>query len=360
MADLQELRVRIDEIDKELARLFAERMATATEVADEKIRTNMPVLDATREAQVIERGLGRLNNAELAPYYRDFLQHLMGLSRQYQTARMGKDVVACQGVEGGFGYHVAQQLFSHARLTPLPTFEDVFKSVEEGQAAVGIVPFENSTTGEVAGVLDLCYSHNLFITGTYDLPVTQCLLGVPGATLADIKTVTSHVQALEQSKRFLDSLQVQRKPAANTALAAQLVAEAGDKQVAAIASTEAAELYGLVPLVTDIATEADNTTRFIVISKTPKQEGERFALLASVENTVGSLAQIIQTITSGGFNMENIKSRPMPHRPWEYYFYIELAGQMDAQRTTALLEKIQKVCLAVKPLGVFTRMHEED
>lgn len=360
MADLQDLRVRIDKIDKELARLFAERMATAAEVADEKIRTGLPVLDRSREQQVIHKGLQYLNNSELESYYRDFLQHLMSLSRQYQTARMGKDTVACQGVEGGFGYHVAQKLFSHARLYPLPTFEDVFKAVEEGQAAVGIVPFENSTTGEVAGVLDLCYSHKVFITGMYDLPVIQCLLGVPGATLADIKTVTSHVQALEQSKRFLDSLQVDKKPAPNTAVAAQLVAEAEDKSVAAIASAEAAERYGLVPLMTDIATEADNTTRFIIIAKNPNPEGSRFAMLASVENTVGSLAQIIQAIAGGGFNMENIKSRPMPHRPWEYYFYIELAGQMDAARIDELMEKIQKVCLAVKPLGTFTRLQEKN
>lgn len=356
MNQLEQARQQIDSADKQIAALFEARMEAAAAIAQYKQANGLPVLDATREKAVIEKNLARLQSQTLAPLYEDFLQHLMGLSRQYQTQILGKGTAAYQGVEGGFGHEVMHSLFPHSKAVACPTFAAVFEAVEKGEAAFGVVPFENSNTGDVAGVLDLCYNHNCFVTAMYDLPVSQNLLGQPGATLADVRKVYSKAEALDQSKRFLEGLSIELVPYANTATAAKYVAESGDKSLAAVASLQAGELYGLIPLVKNISTEDDNTTRFIIITKEEPAQGDLFSLLVSVENQVGTLAKVIETITAEGFNMECIKSRPMHKRPWEYYFYIELVGAQAATKTEALLQKLDSVCLSARLLGRYNRI----
>ena len=179
---------------------------------------------------------------------------------------------------------------------------------------------------------------------------------MPGASLADIKTVVSHPQALQQSARFLKNLNVTQQEYPNTAAAAQFVAQTGDKTVAAIAAKETAALYGLSILAKDINESADNTTRFIVIGKENPAVGNRFSLLFTVEHTAGSLARVIQIIGAQGYNMECIKSRPMPHVSWEYYFYTEIVG--DGNGAKALLASLQTICKEVRILGVYHRIAE--
>lgn len=355
MANLEELRQQIDTIDEELTILFEKRMNAVAEVARYKQKNNLPVLNTSREQQVIDKNIARLNNAALAPYYADFLHHTMNISKQYQTEILSKNTVAYQGVAGAFSHFVTTTLFPHGCLIATPTFEDVFELVENGKASFGIVPFENSTTGDVSGVLDLCFAYNCYVTQMYDLPVSQNILGIEGARLCDIKTVISHPQALGQSKRFLESLGVEQTAFDNTATAAKYVAEQNDKTLGAIASLEAGALYGLVPLAKDIATEATNTTRFIVISKKKPATGNRFSLLINLENKVGQLAKLIEIIAKHGFDMENIKSRPRPHRPWEYYFYIELVGTIESNAGEKLMQEIAQVSSSSRLLGVYTR-----
>ena len=141
----------------------------------------------------------------------------------------------------------------------------------------------------------------------------------------------------------------------NTAMAAKFVAESGDSSKAAIASVETAALYGLEVLVPSINTDGDNTTRFIVISREKPTAGNRFSLLFTVDNKPGKLGEVIQIIGASGFNMESIKSRPMPHVPFEYYFYVELVGDPTADETAALLRELNHVCRTVRLLGVYTK-----
>ena len=355
-APLEEIRSRIDAIDREMAALFAQRMNVAADVAAYKQAEGLPVLDAAREDAVLQKNLAYMPQAALTAYYSDFMRHVMSLSRQYQSELLGKSSVCYQGTAGGFGHMAAAALFPHAAMLEAATFAAVFAAVEKGEAAHGVVPFENSSTGDVSDVLDLCFAHpGLYVSAMYDLPVTQNLLGLPGATLADIKTVCSHPQALQQSRRFLAQLNVAQQPAENTAVAARAVAEGGDKSCAAIASLEAGALYGLQPLAQDISTESDNTTRFIVITRETPLAGSRFSLLVTVENGVGRLARIIETISAHGFDMECIKSRPMPRRPWEYYFYIELVGAATDESSRKLLNELENACLSVRMLGIYGR-----
>ncbi|MEG0910006.1 MAG: bifunctional chorismate mutase/prephenate dehydratase [Ruthenibacterium sp.] len=361
MDALSAARAEIDAADKQMAMLFATRMEAVRAVLAYKKEHQMPILDAAREEAVVQKNLALLppDAAALRVYYEDFIRHNMALSRAWQAKLRGDDTVAYQGVPGAFSFIALSALFPYAQAKACARFGDVFDAVENDSAAYGVLPFENSHAGDVADVLDLCFAHpKICVTQVYDLAVTQNLLCVPGACLADIKTVLSHPQALQQSARFLKNLNVTQKEYPNTAVAAQFVAETGDKTIAAIAAKETADLYGLTVLAQDINESTDNTTRFIVIGKELPAAGNRFCLLFTVEHTAGSLARVIQIIGAKGYNMECIKSRPMPRVSWEYYFYTELVG--DVHGADALLASLQSVCKSVRVLGVYHRAEKEN
>ena len=352
---LQDARSRIDRIDGEMARLFQERMAAVADVAAYKDAHDLPVLDEAREEQVIRKNLERIQDPALRPFYKEYIQMQMDISKQYQARVLGRDRVAYQGVEGAFAHIALTRLFPQAKAKNYPTWEEVFAAVEKGEAEYGVLPFENSSAGDVGQVLDLCYTHNLCVTEMYDLPVQQNLLALPGAKLGEIKKVYSHPQGLSQSEQFLKSLHLESESFPNTAVAARYVAESGDRTKAAIASLETARLYGLEVLVEQVNTEGTNTTRFIVVGRRLPTQGNRFSLLFTVDHKAGQLARVIQVIGREGFNMECIKSRPMPHVPFEYYFYLELVGSPTAQQSRRLLEQLDQICRTVRILGIFNR-----
>ena len=355
MSSLQDAREKIDAIDKEMADLFCKRMEAVKEIVCYKKENGMPVTDAAREAAVIERNCKYIKEEEYKEYYKDWINHTMLLSRQYQQSILGKNVVAYQGVEGAFSHIVLREIFPHAKEQAHATWEAVFEAVESGKAEYGVLPFENSQAGDVAEVLDLCFTHNCYIRDVIDLPVCQNLLCVEGATLSDIKQVYSHPQAISQSARFLKSLGVEAVPMENTAVAAKYVAESGDKSKAAIASEQTAKLYGLTVLAPDISTRADNTTRFIIIGTDLTESGSRFSLLFTVPHVAGSLSKVIQEIAANGYNLESIKSRPMPNTPWEYYFYVEVVGSLTDQKSARLLQNLNRICKSVRVLGSYDK-----
>ncbi len=380
---LIQAREKIDKIDREMARLFCERMDAVKCVVQYKKQSGKGVLDKTREEAVVNKNLKLLNNAEYAEFYEDFIRHNMSISRDMQMRILAKDTVFYQGVEGAFSHIAAQGLFKHAQLTPCPTWAQVVQAVKDGTAEYGVLPFENSHAGDVSEVLDLCYKNtDIYVDCVYDLQVSQNLLCVPGAKIGDIKKVVSHPQALTQSAKLINTLGFEMQSLANTAMAAKHVAQNADKSVAAIASLQTAEIYGLEVLIKDVNESRDNTTRFIVIKKGEVSEesyfktsekdmssqlgenGEvadkkhdlsadkgRFSLLFTVSHEAGSLSKVIETIAKHGFNMECIKSRPIPQVSWEYYFYTELVGAPNAQ----LFAELKNICSTLRLLGVYTK-----
>ena len=356
MDALEQARAEIDTVDAQLAALFERRMAAVLQVAEYKRAKGLPIFDPAREAAVLEKAASRIREPALRPYYRDQVQHMMDIAKQYEAQVMGQNRAAYQGVEGAFAHIALKALFPHAEAVSCPTWDEVFQAVASGNAAHGVVPFENSHAGDVSAVLDLCYNHpELWVVGVYDLPVSQNLLVLPGTQLSQIRTVYSHQQAIAQSETFLKQFRLPATAMANTAMAAKFVADSGDASKAAIASRETAALYGLEVLVPDINTDGDNTTRFIVISRQKPTAGNRFSLLFTVDNKPGKLAEVIQIIGASGFNMESIKSRPMPHVPFEYYFYVELVGDPSGDDTGALLQQLDRTCRTVRLLGVYTK-----
>lgn len=361
MDQLQQARAQIDEIDAQMAALFEERMQAVAAVAQYKAATGKAVFDPAREAAVLDRNTARLRDGALRPYYRAFLQQAMDVSSAYQRAVLGCGTAAYQGVEGAWAQIALRRIFPFANARAYTTWADVFAAVAAGDAQYGVLPFENSNAGDVSAVLDLLYAHpELAVTQMYDLPIRQDLLGLPGASLGQIKTVVSHQQALAQSSPFLKMHSLATRAWNNTADAARYVAEQKDPTLAAIASAETARLYGLEILAEGINEDGDNTTRFIVVEKadaaarTPRAN-DRLALLFTVDHKPGKLAGVIQEIGSQGFNMECIKSRPLPHVPFEYYFYVQLVCPAAApdgacRQLTAALDAM---CRTVRRLGVF-------
>ena len=343
MDALEQARAEIDAVDAQLAALFERRMAAVLQVAEYKRAHGLPVYDAARETAVLEKAAARIQDPALRPYYKDHVQNLMDVAKQYEAVVLSQNRAAYQGVEGAFAHIALRALFPHAEAVSYPTWDEVFDAVERGDAARGVVPFENSHAGDVSAVLDLCYNH----------PALWVVL--PGTKLDQVKSVYSHQQAIAQSETFLRQFGLPATAMANTAMAAKFVAESGDSSKAAIASVETAALYGLEVLVPSINTDGDNTTRFIVLSREKPTGGNRFSLLFTVDNKPGKLGEVIQIIGASGFNMESIKSRPMPHVPFEYYFYVELVGDPTADETAALLRELDRTCRTVRLLGVYTK-----
>ena len=328
MDALEQARAEIDTVDAQLAALFERRMATVLQVAEYKRAHGLPVYDAARETAVLEKAAARIQDPALRPYYKDHVQNLMDVAKQYEAVVLGQNRAAYQGVEGAFAHIALRALFPHAEAVSYPTWDEVFDAVERGDAARGVVPFENSHAGDVSAVLDLCYNHPaLWVVDVYDLPISQNLLVLPGTKLDQIKSVYSHQQAIAQSETFLRQFGLPATAMANTAMAAKFVAESGDSSKAA----------------------------FIMLSREKPTGGNRFSLLFTVDNKPGKLGEVIQIIGASGFNMESIKSRPMPHVPFEYYFYVELVGDPTADETAALLRELDRTCRTVRLLGVYTK-----
>src|SRR5947209_470341 len=186
------------------------------------------------------------------------------------TAMTATKKIVFQGEPGANSHLASHEVYPDYQPVPCPTFEDAFAAISAGEAELGMIPIENSVAGRVADIHHLMPDSGLHIVAEHFMPVRHQLLAVKGATLADIKTVESHVHALGQCRKVIRKLGVKPVVAADTAGSAREIAEAGDKSRAAIASRLAAEIYGLDIVAEDIEDEDHNTTRFIVLSRESK------------------------------------------------------------------------------------------
>lgn len=353
MTTLEQARDSINNIDKQMAVLFEQRMDAVSRVLSYKQENSLPVFDAIREEQVVQNNTKLISTAEYMSYYIEFIKNLMDVSKQYQRSLLAKQSVGFQGTEGAYSHIALTKLFKDVKAKEYVTFEQVFEAVLNDEVYCGVVPFENSYTGEVGEVLDLLFKYNCHIREIYDLKIEHNLLGVKDAEFKDVKQVYSHHQAISQCKQYLDTLNVEAVPYHNTALAAKYISESGDKSKAAIASIETAKLYNLTVLAKNINTSTENTTRFIIISKEPQLKGTRFNMMFTLEHNAGQLARAMQIIGNYGFNMESVKSKSLHNLPWQYYFYVELVGDGYSEQAKAMRHELSSICKDIKLLGVY-------
>ena len=364
MKDLKDLRKEITEIDNKMAELFVCRMKLVHEVVEYKMKNGLPVLDPGREAEVLENGAARVEDSTMRSYYLSFLKEVMAVSRRYQTSMMEGLKVAYCGTEGAFAHIAACHLFPTAEKVAFSSFKKAYDAVETGECDCAMLPVENSFAGDVDQVNDLMFSGNLHVNGMYDMPVTHDLLGVPGAAIDDIKTVVSHPQALSQCAAYIKERGLREKEYSNTALAAEFVKNTGDKTVAAIGSAESAELFGLSVVARSINDDRSNTTRFAVFSRVEghsEKSGSEpyFSLVFTARNEAGSLAKALTIIGRHGFNVRTLRSRPMKELLWQYYFYVEAAGDIYGEEGRACIEEMKESCDKIKIVGSYKTLHPQ-
>jgi chorismate mutase/prephenate dehydratase len=178
-------------------------------------------------------------------------------------------VVACQGVEGAYSQEAANSLFKQPDILYMSTFDGVFRAVDSGICQYGILPIENSNTGSVADVYDLMKKHAFCIVRSIEIPVSHALLSREKISVKDIKDIYTHEQVIKQCSEFLKkNSHIRANACANTAKAAQLIAQDERGDIAVVASEKCAKIYGLVVLAKHIQNSSSNFTKFICISKT--------------------------------------------------------------------------------------------
>lgn len=352
---LDEARKIISEVDSQMAELFVKRMRAAEMVFDYKKEFGLPILDQKREDAVIEKNSALIEDEVIKGYYIDYIKNLMSISRAYQYRMQSGLKVAYSGVPGAFAHIAAGRIFSNSERISYRDFNSAYKAVLDGECDVAVLPIENSYAGEVGQTIDLIFSGSLFINGIYELEIHQNLLGLPDATVDDIKKVTSHSQALSQCHDYINFRGFDAEEANNTAVAAKTVAEMKDKTLGAIASVETAEIYGLKVLETNINKSGENTTRFAVLSKVKANTSlfPNSVLMFTVKNEAGSLANAISIIGKYKYNMTALRSRPLKKHSWQYYFYLEIDGTTETDEGRMMIKELNEVCDKLKIAGSF-------
>lgn len=268
------------------------------------------------------------------------------------------EVIAFPGTSGSFSGAAAQEAFPNGQCAGFPTFPEAAKAVIEGLADYALLPVENSFAGAVLPTYSLLEKLPLHIVGETMKAVRHNLLGVPGATLAGIRRIASHPQAIAQCDVFLQGMKgVQITPSENTAISARDVAAQGDLSYAAIASEEAARSFGLIVLAKNIQTSSANTTRFLILSRTetPLATPSKATVIFTVKNEVGALVRVLASFAESGLNMSRIESRPMPETPFQYFFSADFEGRMDAEHLSRAMEAARPYTCELRLLGVYPK-----
>jgi prephenate dehydratase len=266
--------------------------------------------------------------------------------------------IAYQG-EPGANSHIAC-LESFPEMTPLPcaTFEDAFAAIQDGGADLGMIPIENSIAGRVADIHNLLPASNLHIVGETFLPIHFQLLGVKGARAADLRSVHSHVHALGQCRKIIRRLALKAVVAGDTAGSAREVAEWGDPTRASLATRLAGEIYGLDNLGVDVEDEAHNTTRFVILSRTPRWapagEGPLVTtFIFRVRNVPAALYKALGGFATNSVNMTKLESYMIEGEFAATQFLSDVDGHPDDPALRRALEELEFFSREVRVLGVY-------
>ena len=372
--DLQQLREQIDGIDRQIVKLYEERMEICKNVAEYKISTGKKVFDKECEEAKL-RSVKALTHSEFnSQGIEELFEQIMSMSRklQYQLlAQHGcigklpfigvdelekvKARVVFPGAEGAYTQAAMQEFFGEEiNSFHVDTFRDAMVAIDEGRADFAVLPIENSTAGIVSEIYDMLVEFENYIVGEQIIKIEHCLMAVPGTKMEDIQTVYSHPQSLMQSAGYLrEHPKWQQISMNNNAFAAKKVAEDQDKTQAAIASAYAAQTYGLEILERGVNDLKNNSTRFIIITnqKIFKKDAKKVSICFEVAHESGSLYHMLSHFIYNNLNMNKIESRPLEGRNWEYRFFIDFDGNLADSSVKNALRSLRDEARNMKILG---------
>lgn len=354
-ANLADLRVQIDALDKELLALLNRRALVAEQVGEVKKREGTPFFRPDRVAQVIENiqkaNMGPLKNEHVAAVWREIMSACLALESPVRVAYLGP--------AGTFSEQAALQFFGASiEHVPCVNIDEVFRATAAGSASYGVVPLENSTEGVVSRSLDLLLNSPLHIVGEISLMVKHNLLRLSDS-LENIEAVFAHPQALAQCQGWLTTHlpHVERRAASSNAEGARLAST--NPAWVGIASERAATQFALHTAAHAIQDDAFNRTRFAVVClpqtlpAPPASGKDCTSLVVSVPNRPGAVHDILAPLKTHGVSMTRFESRPARSGQWEYYFYIDLQGHPSQKPLQAALADLQRLCAFYKVLGTY-------
>ena len=266
--------------------------------------------------------------------------------------------IAFQGEPGANSHIALLEAYPNAEPLPCPTFEDALGAIASGDADLGMIPIENSVAGREADIHHLLPQSGLFIVGEWFLPIRHQLMAPRGAALADIKTVESHVHALGQCRNTIRKLGIRPIVSGDTAGAARLIAQRGDKHCAAIASRLAAEIYGLDILAEDVEDETHNTTRFVLLAREEKWAAQDSGPLVTsfvfrVRNLPAALYKAMGGFATNGVNMTKLESYMVDGNFFATQFYADVDGHPEDKNLAFALEELKFFSREFRIVGVY-------
>ncbi len=378
--DINDYRVRIDQIDTELLSLLEERMRVAEGIAQYKKENSIPITDAIREREVIEE-ITDESSPDLAYYNRVLFTTLMEMSKDHQAkvidqeTQIAEDIkealknspkdfperplVACQGVEGAYSQEACGRIFKMPKIMFMKNFRGVFAAINGGLCQYGILPIENSTAGSVNQVYDLMMEYNFHIVKSIKVKINHSLLSNKGAAKESIRDIYSHPQALAQCDEYIKKMpMVTVHVCENTAEAAKMVAESGRTDVAAIASSENRDLYGLEVIEEAIQDNDNNYTRFICITKDLEifPGANRTSLMLVTNHKPGSLYQVLARFNAMGINIIKLESRPIPSTDFEFMFYFDIDESVYSDNFIRMINQLNLNCREFIYLGSYIEL----
>ena len=266
--------------------------------------------------------------------------------------------IAYQGEPGANSHIACIEAYPGHEPLACGTFEDAFQAVKDGEAALAMIPIDNSVAGRVADIHHLMPRSNLYIIGEHFLRVHHQIMVVPGADPAAVRTVHSHVHALGQCRKIIRELKIKPVVAADTAGAARDLSETRDKTKAVIATALAAEIYGLEIIRRDIEDEEHNTTRFVVLSASPHDaEPEEIPVITSfvfrVRNVPAALYKAMGGFATNGVNMTKLESYQLEGQFSATQFYADIEGHPSERNVRLALEELEFFTSYLRVLGVY-------
>ncbi|OOF49410.1 chorismate mutase [Rodentibacter genomosp. 1] len=372
--ELSEIRQLITQIDRRLLKLLSERHRLAFDVVRSKEITQKALRDAEREQQLLQDlvQFAENENYQLEPQYitsifqkiieDSVLTQQVYLQNKLNEQRSQNLHIAFLGKRGSYS-NLAARNYAGRYQKPFvevgcQSFEQVFEKVKNGEADVGVLPLENTTSGAINEVYDLLQHTDLSLVGELAYPIKHCVL-VNGTTdLSQIDTLYSHPQVIQQCSQFIHSLErVHIEYCESSSHAMQLVSSLDKPNIAALGNEDGGKLYGLTMLKSNIANQENNLTRFIVVSREPQEVSPQIhtktLLLMTTPQQAGSLVDALLVFKKYQINMTKLESRPIYGKPWEEMFYLEIEANIHHPDTQKALEELKAYSHYLKILGCY-------